>query len=379
MVLTSSFAPRSFRLKRCIGLCLVFCLSLSLAACSGNDEESQEVSRPSYPPLQALGQITVTSGQFLDFAATNDRLYVAAGFDGLRIVDTRDLMSPRQVGAVPQPTSGGNDQVVAVAVTASTLVVSVYPGCSGFCQLSRGELRFYDLASPNEPRYLATLSTAAYAFAVGGSTVFAIGPPSGFSSGSSVSILRAIDVSTPSSPRLLSTIDVANAKRLVKQGNRLILGFSERLGGSPGLQVVDVANPSNPVIVDVLGTPSLDFGTNDVVADSDAIFSASGTAEIRSYSTTGPLVSPITTPLTYNASGVALSGSLLLVSQADSGVAVFRRGAGGSVSLQTSFPVDGVSLAVATLPGYGVARVAEVRASGTLIRPERLVFFALPR
>lgn len=338
------------------------------------------VNRPTYPSLQALGQLSVTSGQFLDFAAANDYLYIAAGFDGIRVIDTSDLMSPRQVGAIPHSTAGANDQVVAVAIASSTLIVSVYPGCAGFCQVSNGEIRLYDLATPTEPHFVAALPTAAYSFAVDGATIFALGPPSGFSSLSST--LRAIDVTSPSSPRVLSTLRTANATRLVKHGSRLFLGFSERFGGSPGLQAIDVSNPSALAIVDTAGSPSLEAGRNDVVADSTAVFTASGTAEVRSYPTSGPLLGPASTTLPKSSSGLALSGTLLLVSQADNGVAVFQRDSGTGIALQTNFSVNGVCLAVEALGGYGVARVAEVRtngATGSLVRPERLVFFVLPQ
>jgi hypothetical protein len=259
--------------------------------------------------------------------------------------------------------------------------VSVYPGCAGFCQTSSGELRFYDLSNPAEPRFVAVLPTAAYSFAVDGATIFALGPSSGFAFSPS-STLRAISLATPSSPRVLNALSTANATRMARQGSRLFLGFSERFGGSPGLQVIDVSNPGAPAIVDSAGSPSLEAGRNDVVADSAAVFTASGTAELRSYSTSGPLVGPSSTPLPKISSGLALSGTLLLVSQSDSGIAAFRRDAGTGVALQTTFAVDGVCLAVESLGGYGVARVAEVRTNGTtgsLVRPERLVFFVLPQ
>lgn len=339
------------------------------------------VNSPTYPPLQALGQLSVTSGQFLGFAAANEYLYIAAGFGGVLVIDTRDLMSPRQVGAIPHSTPLASDQVVAVAIASSTLIVSVYPGCGGHCLTPRGELRFYDLTIPTEPRLVAALPGAAYSFAVDGATIFALGAPSGFTSPPS-SALRVINLTTPSSPRVLSTLLTANATRLAKQGGRLFLGFSERFGGSPGLQVIDVSNPGAPTIVDTAGSPSPEAGRNDVVADSAAVFTASGTAELRSYPTSGPLGGLSSTALPKSSSGLALSGTLLLVSQSDTGVAAFRRDAGTGVALQTTFAVDGVCLAVESLGGYGVARVAEVRTNGTtgsLVRPERLVFFVLPQ
>ena len=327
---------------------LVLCVLLVLTACGDGDQPEQDSDTPAYPPLQALGQLRVTNGQFRDFAALNNYLYIAAGFDGLQVIDVRDLMAPRQVGAIPHSSPGGAyDQVVAVAVVSSTLIVSVYPGCSGFCQPSSGELRFYDLTTPTEPRFIGVLPTAAYSFSVDQTTVFALGPTSGFPSLSSS--LRVIDIASPSLSRVVATISVANATRLATQRTRLFLSFSDRSGGSPGLQVVDVSDPRAPAVVGIAGNPSSEAGTNDVAADSTAVFTASGTAQLLSYPTSGAFNNPTSTSLQREGSGLALSGRLLLVAQADLGVAVFWRDAGTGITRQNNFSVDGPCIGIRAL------------------------------
>ncbi len=371
-------------------LFLLLFLLITLASCGGGADqvEAKYIQGPkSYEPFVALGELTVDTGEFRDFALLGATLFIAAGFEGVRVIDISDLTAPTQIGQVSpfstDPQSA--DQVIAVAANSTILATSLYPGCYGFCQVSAGELRIYDSSDPKNPKKIATIDQAASALLLDGALLYVLDAgavyvfdAAGLAFPSTT--LRIFDLTAPSTPRLMASIAVASATRFAKKESLLYLGFSERFGGSDGIQVIDVSNPSSPNIVTTAGSSSAERGVNVVATAQSGLYSASGVAKLHTYPQYAT-DSPIDVPLPRPATGLSVSGQRLFLTQEEDGVAVFDIVGAAPPAKTNTVNANGKCLSVTTFATVGVIRVEKVLSEGyvgSLLKKERLVFFAFP-
>ena len=120
--------------------------------------------------------------------------------------------------------------------------------------------------------------------------------------------LQIVNVSNPSAPVIVGAIDTpgnANDVRVVGNIAYVADGFS-------GLQIIDVTNPQAPAIIGALDTPG---EANDVFVASSIAYVADGVAGVQIVSVANPraplLVRTVDTPGT--ARGIAVSGTIAVV------------------------------------------------------------------
>lgn len=365
----------------------VLVLAVSLCSCGGDSATPQAATPVVVPPAPVVDPLNAVTGGFLDFALVGTKLFVAAGFDGVRIFEVADLDHPQQVGGIPAesaifPSPEGiifpsADNVLAIAANEGVAAVSLYPGCLGSCMPGIGELRLYDLATPATPRLLTSLVGAPVAMVLQGSRLIALQPDAYFQPH-----LRVFDLQTPSAPVLLSDTLAGGARTLQVVGDRIYLGFAERMGDGDGVEVLALSPEGLVSPLAIAGSPPFDPGRNSVAAAFGAVYTASGTSELRVYeAATLGSVAPQRFPLPKAAQALSLTGSRLYVTQEDGGVAWYGLAAPLAPVLQGSIAVDGRAIGVRTFATFGVVRLAEERdqgSVGSLLRPERIRFFRLP-
>ena len=93
------------------------------------------------------------------FAMSENRIYVAAGTDGLLSVDASDRRNPKLIGKAPMPAS-------ADAVTVS--------GARGYVADRYSGLHILDLANPSEPALIGTFKVPGQALSVAALDNFAL-------------------------------------------------------------------------------------------------------------------------------------------------------------------------------------------------------------
>lgn len=377
-------------------------ISLILTACGGKGgvpgadlpADSPSPTVPAAPPPETsyrlLGTVEADRGEFADFALAGNRLFIAAGFDGIRIFDTSDLQAPRQVGGIsPYGTTPlAPDNVRAIAASGKLAIASVFPGCAGFCWVdpaSAGELRIYDISTPERPRQLSTVPIGAVALALQGTHLIALQGAASLMAGSGSSspqtTLRVIDLTDPAAPQLLSTTSVDLASGLTLSGNRVFLGFATREGDQPGFQEIEISASGQVTAVAGSGVPPADTGENALVEVAGVIYAISGRPEYRIYQRDRPSGSlPTIMSLSKVARGMSALAGKLYITQEESGVSVFDLKTPLTPIPYKAIPADGRVTAVRAYPSFGLVRLALERTeggTGSLVKPERIQFFSI--
>lgn len=381
-------------------------VSLFLSACGGGGGGSGASSPPAstdpatpnagatQPPPETtyrlLGQVAVEQGAFADFAVVGNRLFVAAGFDGIRIFDTTDLQNPKQVGLVsPYSVSPYSaDNVRAIAASGNIAVTSVNPGCDGSCWIdvqNGGELRVYDISTPEHPRQIATIPKGAAALALQGNRLFALDGTMALVFGGGITspqtTLRVVDLAVPDAPRILTTALVNRSLAFSVNGNRIFLGYADREGNQSGVQEVDVSPSGQVTLIAANGDAPADIWSSEVVEASGMLYTATGLPEFRIFPLAGLKEQvPKVVSLPKAATGIAASAGKLYVTQEESGVSVFGLDTPVAPAPFKVIPVDGKAASVRVYPSFGIVRLAAERTdglTGSLIRPERIQFFSI--
>lgn len=391
-------------MKLIVSCALALGVSLLLSACGGDGggagaSSSPAATDPATPSAGAtqpettyrlLGQVAVEQGTFADFAVVGNRLFVAAGSDGIRIFDITDLQNPKQVGAVSPYSASpyAPDQVQAIAASGNVAVASVNPGCYGSCWIdfqNGGELRVYDISTPESPRQIATIPKGAAALALQGSRLFALDGTLSLMFGdgttSPQTTLRVIDLAAPDAPRLVTTASVNRSYAFALNGNRIFLGYAERAGNQSGVQEVDISPSGQVTSVAANGDAPADVSRSEVVEASGMLYTATGLSEFRIYPLDGLKEQvPKLVALPKAATGIAASAGKLYVTQEGSGVSVFGLDTPLAPVPFKVIPVDGKAASVRVYPSFGIVHLGEERTdgmTGSLIRPERIQFFSI--
>ncbi len=180
------------------------------------------------PSLREIGGVD-TPGEVVGLAAMASYLLVADGPGGLRVMNPEDPRGPQEIAHWPEET-GANVRGVTVSGTFAYLLID------------SETVQILDLSSPSSPRPR------------GASTIWGWGAQSLSISGNYLyvaagNILSILDVSDPDRPRIVGSIPLGSGQLWdVKViGNRAYVA-----GG--GLHVVDVSNPSAPVLLGTFQT-----------------------------------------------------------------------------------------------------------------------------
>ncbi|TMQ63882.1 MAG: hypothetical protein E6K79_09650 [Candidatus Eisenbacteria bacterium] len=164
------------------------------------------------------------------------RAYLAAGSQGLQIVDTTDPSAPALLSALPLPGLAS-----AVAVVDSDLVVVGRRGTVG------AGLTFVDVTSPASPAPRGQLGSGS----IPDPRAIAVKDTIAFVADESLGLL-AVRFGNPDAPGLVGTPTGTAARDLDLSGNVLLVAT-----GAAGLQVVNVSNPVIPVLQSQVATPAL--------------------------------------------------------------------------------------------------------------------------
>ncbi|WP_158219733.1 LVIVD repeat-containing protein [Ideonella sp. A 288] len=357
---------------------LIAALCVVLAACGGSD------TPPEPPSLEVVGRLSVPGGRVHGLALSGPLVHVAAGFDGLLVVDVADLSLPRIVGGVPpkEPFATASDNVVAVAVDGRLAVLAVAPGCVGTCQLSL-ELRVFDLSIPTSPKLLSTLPEGTRSIALSGQRLYAVRDAFGFDANGSSSFgrLDVIDLADPARPRLLGAVAVAANGAIALQGQRLAIAFSGCAPAGSGAQVVDITDPLAPRVVASQGCGISVSGASTAALGDASLYVVHGDPSLDIHRLAGPGFEATRWSLANAAQGVDRLGTTLYVTQQAQGVAVFdlslplppnppQAVLTPSQSVATRSP----ALAVRVADGVGVA-VTDAAAADALVPRQGLEFF----
>lgn len=348
------------------------------------------VQQPTETTYRLLGQVAVEQGKFADFAVVGNRLFVAAGTDGIRIFDITDLQHPQQVGVVSPYSASpyAPDNVLAIAASGNIAVVSVDPGCYGSCWIdfqNGGELRVYDISTPERPRQIATIPKGASALALQGNRLFALDGTMALVFGDEITspqtTLRVVDLAAPDAPQILTTALVNRSLAFSVNGNRIFLGYADREGNQSGVQEADVSPSGQVTIVAANGQAPADVWLSEVVEASGMLYTATRLPEFRIYPLAGLKEQvPKVVSLPKAVTGIAASAGKLYVTQEENGVSVFGLDTPVAPVPFKVIPVDGKAASVRVYPSFGIVRLAEERTdgnTGSLIRPERIQFFSI--
>jgi hypothetical protein len=181
--------------------------------------------------LSRLGSLAIApTNELWDVRLVGDFAYVAAGSEGLKVVDVRDPANPRRVGEMipPRPArridvAGNHAYVVA-----------------GF------DLDVVDVEDPTRPvRVSSTRLPGTFnqmVIRVVGSLAYIASGPAG---------LLIVDVSDPAAPRLLGSWNSPG----LALGVDVVDGFAYLADQNSGLRILDVRDPARPVSVAVQSTP----------------------------------------------------------------------------------------------------------------------------
>lgn len=277
-----------------------------------------------------------TSGKAIDVDIVGSFVYVADYNAGLKIIDIADSVNPIQVGSEDTP--------------GYAVDIEVSQGHAFIADWTSG-LQVVDISQPSNPVLVGDLGTPmANGIAVSGDFAYVADYFSG---------LIVVDVSTPTDPIALGSIETPGASNgVVVSGDLLfvsngyvghllifdistpdgpILVGSQGLSGEPnavsvsgeyayianrtiGVQVVNVSEPSNPILVASVETP--DASGIDVFGD--YAYLADGYIGLHVIDITNPesptLVGAVDTP--EDAIGVAAKGNYAYVADGSSGLQI---------------------------------------------------------
>ena len=188
-------------------------------AAAGDTLHVVEVTNPAAPVLR--GALTAP-GRIWSVHAAGNRAYLAGGLDGLHIVDAADPDAPAL--AATHQTAGQ-----ALGVTTSggaALVINLMTG-----------LEIVDVTDGGAPALVHTEETFGYQWSIGGggAQVLVADQPEG---------VHIFDVSDPAAPVLQGVYSGAQQVRAVTAGDDRRAYVV--LAGSGVVEIVDIADPSNP-------------------------------------------------------------------------------------------------------------------------------------
>ncbi len=199
----------------------------------------------------AIGEVDLP-GEGTHLVVVGARAFVAAGGQGLRVVDVAEASFPREAGAListPRP------QTVALA------------GAHAFVADAITGLQIFDVADPARPRKVG-------AYSVPGARELALIGSHAYVKTTLDGSVRVVDVANPARPREVGAINLRGGQRhMVAHGGHLIvesvLVTAEDAEERAVLQVLDVTDPRAPAVVGSLPHNPSRFGWSERLVAQD--------------------------------------------------------------------------------------------------------------
>jgi len=190
-----------------------------------------DVTDPAAP--SQLGSLPIEE-PWLDAAISGNFAFIAASFEGLRVVDCTNPASMTIVESLDTPGSANG-----IALAGVFAVIA--DGDSG--------LQVVDVTNPLEPFFVGSLPTAdvAYSVIVQGSMAFVAEGEGG---------VEVVDLSNPAEPTVIGTADTAGEAVEVA----LVQNFLYVADGFEGISVFDVSVPATPMFLDSIALGAYTHG-----------------------------------------------------------------------------------------------------------------------
>ena len=216
------------------------------------DATTQVIMSPSNDKVSQGGgtvsSLDIISAYGIDIL--NDTAYVAAGYDGLKIINISDPAAPETLGSVHTP-----GEAVKVAVLDN--IAYVADDWKG--------LQIINVSDPTAPQIIGSVDTPGDAtdLAVVGNIVYVADDWKG---------LQIINMSDPTAPRIISSVYLKDAVDVVVADQTAYVA-----NGYYGLSIINVSNPENPKIIATMDTSEC-YGVE--IAGKTAYVASSGGLEI---------------------------------------------------------------------------------------------------
>ena len=241
-------------------------------------------------PSQAavIGRVTTLNGYASDVKAVGSVVYVAAGNGGLQVVDIGNPTLPRIIGSTATPAA-------AVAVGVGTGYAYVGTGTS---------IQVIDIHTPTHPFIVGSIATSASQLATANQMVYALDGRQ----------LKIIDVATPTNPVQVGSLSGVTAQGIDVSGTLVILATPAVNHTDPngGVSLVDVSDPTAPILVDKLGVSG---STRAIAIASNLVYAGDSASTINIFTIDSqpppPTTSSISGTLRYaGPSGNTMSGTI---------------------------------------------------------------------
>jgi hypothetical protein len=251
-----------------------------------------DITDPSVP--RETGATLMFGDTVSDIVLSGSRAYIAAGTDGIHIVDVSDRTNPSTIGTWNSPGSAEG-----IAVDGSLMYVADGPF----------GLQIVDVSDPATPRPVASVFDTSFAFdvVVHHSHAFIAGADQG---------LMVADVSVRDTPREVAILNTPGyARDLAIDSSTLFL--ADQWGG---VRVVSITDPRQPREMESLAIPGWAFA---VAVSNGTLLVASGSQGLHIFDVTNPAAPraagayPIPVKVTWK---VATSGGRALVGTRTEGV-----------------------------------------------------------
>jgi len=236
---------------------------------------------------------------------------LADGFNGLKVIDLTNPISPSLLAALPTMTNaarvsilggngstqyalvadmGGMSHVVDISVPSAPFLAASFtpPGAVNGVM----DIAFFGQSTTSS----APTVTAAYALMAQG--------PAG---------LKIVDFTNPLNPSVVFTVATTNATRIALNGNTAYI--ADRSGG---VRIIDISNIRSPSVKTPLGT----IDAQDLAVSGSYLFLADGSGGVKIYSITNPTVPSAVGSFTQatQAQGIAVAGPFAYVADGSNGL-----------------------------------------------------------
>ncbi len=216
-----------------------------------------DVTDPSAP--REVGSTQSFADNVSDIFVDASRAYVAAGTDGVQVVDVSDVNNPRRIGHWDSPGSAEG-----LAVDGTLLYLADGPF----------GLQLVDLSDPASPAPIASAFDTKFAFDV------VIQKPYAFIAGADAGLLIA-DISVPSAPREVAVLDTPGYARAIAIDGATVY-LADQWGG---VRVVSIAQPARPREIASVALPSWAFA---VAISGTALHVATGSQGLHTLDISDP-------------------------------------------------------------------------------------------
>jgi hypothetical protein len=209
-----------------------------------------------YKPISTFAPVPLSyvalPGKAYNVDVKEDFAFVAAGAEGLQVVNVSNRRSPFIVGSLKS--------------TGTSIDVKVVGNLAFIANVGLG-LWVVDISNPSNPVSLGSAPTVGGAFdvMVSGSRAMVVDGAGG---------LQVFDVTEPAHPFLLGSVPTPGTGR----GVDISRTFAVVADGTAGVQIIDIQSPMNPQIVGTVDTPR---NAQDVVVDGDTAFIADHTGSLQ--------------------------------------------------------------------------------------------------